>query len=61
MLTNFFRRIVQALHEMLYRSVIELAYKFEYDETPSADWCAWFVKALVQPAMKVNKRTDFQP
>ena len=59
MLTDFSRRLVHAPHEMIYRSVIELAYEFEYDEAPSTNWCAWFVKALVQPAMKVNRRTNF--
>lgn len=59
MLTNFFRRLVHALHEMVHRSVIELAYEFEYDEAPSTNWCAWFVKALVQPVTKVNDRANF--
>jgi hypothetical protein len=59
MLTNFSRRLVHALHKVIYRSIIELAYEFEYDEAPSTNWRAWFVKALVQPAMMVNKRTSF--
>jgi hypothetical protein len=60
MLTDFFRRLVHALHEVVYGSVVELAYDFKYDEAPSTNWCAWLVKALVQPTMKVNDRANFR-
>ena len=58
-LTDFSRRLVHALHEMVHRSVIEPASEFEYNEAPSTNWHAWFVKTLVQPAMKGERIAHF--